>query len=375
MRRSVASPARCSLVLARFAGQAVSGQLRATHDCELLEDVAHVRLDGVDGDEEVLGDLAVCAAGRGELGHAALARIEPAGPALSVRCGAVERERHLHFEGWAIQALAESLDADLRVPLGPWPEQDLRAMLEVLDDAELRRRGLAALGRLEAARAAAGTAGPGELPDALGRLDAEFTALTGREPTRNHGRAYGARTLAYIDSMRDLDVTIGQGLLAELTPALAMIFEAARWYAGAINAIGKQVIADVIGPNAGVTLGPLVAPLLGTMMSLPAAIEGPIGELQDWVATLMRDPDLATLAARAAAIFADHQPAWRHGVYQSADIQFAADSADAIAAGDYRAVIADVHPGDNPLAQGLFAHRMPDPAAFDRAFTDEVGEN
>ena len=62
-------------------------------------------------------------------------------------------------------------------------------------------------------------------------------------------------------------------------------------------------------------------------VSLPSPIAETVRELQDRVATLLRDPDPATLAARAAAVFADHQPTWRHGVYQSADIQLAATSA------------------------------------------------
>ena len=43
----------------------------------------------------------------------------------------------------------------------------------------------------------------------------------GGEPSRNPGRAYGARTLAYVDCMRDLDVTLGPRCSSsDIAPAL-----------------------------------------------------------------------------------------------------------------------------------------------------------
>ena len=104
--------------------------------------------------------------------------------------------------------------------LGPRSEDELRAQLERHPDGALRARGLAALAALEAARDALARADRDALPAALAALDAEFVRLTGAAPTRNPGRAYGARTLAYVDCMRDLDVTLGPDLLAEIAPAL-----------------------------------------------------------------------------------------------------------------------------------------------------------
>ncbi len=71
---------------------------------------------------------------------------------------------------------------------------------------------------------------PESLAASLGALDATFVELTGREPVRNPGRAYGARTLSYVDCMRDLDVTLGPPLVAGMAPALRVLFEASRWY-------------------------------------------------------------------------------------------------------------------------------------------------
>jgi hypothetical protein len=56
-----------------------------------------------------------------------------------------------------------------------------------------------------------------------------------------------------------------------------------------------------------------------------------------------------------------HEPAWRWSAYHSADLQIAAADADAVRRGEFLIVLGDFHGGDNPLAQGLFAHRHPQP--------------
>lgn len=42
----------------------------------------------------------------------------------------------------------------------------------------------------------------------------------------------------------------------------------------------------------------------------------------------------------------------------------AARDVEAVAQGEWLAVVGDMHPGANPLVQGLFAHRHPDPRAM-----------
>ena len=75
----------------------------------------------------------------------------------------------------------------------------------------------------------------------------------------------------------------------------------------------------------------------------------------------------------AADAFADWTPAWHGSTYHSADLQIAAASAEAIARGDFLVVLGDFHGGDNPLDQGLFGLRHPDPAAMLRRIADEAG--
>jgi hypothetical protein len=91
------------------------------------------------------------------------------------------------------------------------------------------------------------------------------------------------------------------------------------------------------------------------------------------MAALIADPDGATLAARARALFADHRPAWPFACYQSVDVQIAAHDEQAIRDGDYLAVIGDLHPGSNPLLQGLFGNRHPSPARMGELLRHEAG--
>ncbi len=308
----------------------------------------------------------------GFFGPLAWGQIADDGPPLSARSGALIGQRAVHLEAWAVQALAERIDPGLRIATGPRAEDDLRAQLVAHPDAALREGGLAALDRLEAARDALAAAEPAALFEALAALDAVFVELTGCAPMRNHGRAYGARTLAYVDCVRDLDVTIGPQLLADMEPALQVILEAARWYCGQVNAIGRAVI-ERAAPGGRVAFMPVLIEVVRTLMMLPPQIAEEAAELRRRMGALLADPDPATIAARAVAMFADHRPAWRFAVSHSVDVQIAAADAAAVAAGDYLAVVGDVHPGNNPLMQGVFAHRHPDPAGMLAAFAADVG--
>jgi hypothetical protein len=294
---------------------------------------------------------------------------------LTLRAGELERERALHFEAWGIQSLAEALDPDLRIPTGPHAEQDLRMALEAHSDSATRTRGLEALARLEAARGNLAAAPPDSLRDALAELDATFVELTGREPVRNHGRAYGARTLVYIDCIRDLDMTLGGSLIDDITPGLHVLFEAGRWYSGQVQAFAREVIEQSLPPRGRGPFAPVLGRVLKTLMQQPREIDEVVAEMHHRLASLLSDPDPATIGPRATMAFAGHQPAWPTSVFQSVDLQLAARNQDAVTAGNYLAVVGDFHPGANPLVQGLFAHRHPNPPAMRSMIAAAAGTN
>jgi hypothetical protein len=309
----------------------------------------------------------------GFFGPLAWGRIADDGPPLSLRSDALVRERAVHLEAWGVQALAAGLDESLAIAAGPHTERELRTALEAHADALVRERGLAALDRLEAARDRVAAASPEELGDALAALDATFTELTGRDAVRNPGRAYGARTLAYVDCMRDLDMAIGPGLLAELAPALHLLFEAGRWYCGEVNAVGTEIVEGALPAGGSGPLMDVVAKVLPVLMQEPAGGAAVVAELERRMTALLADPDPATIGARAIEAFADHRPGWPPAVFQSVDVQIAARDQDAIASGDWLGIIGDVHPGAAPVIQGLFGHRAPDTDALVQTWAADVG--
>jgi Lantibiotic dehydratase, N terminus len=309
----------------------------------------------------------------GFFGPLAWGRIEDDGPPLHVRSGALVAERSVHLEAWPVQALARQLDDDLHVAAGQYADRELRETLERHADPVVRAEGLAALDRLEAARAQVEAAGPGDLRAALADLDAVFSELTGQEPVRNAGRAYGARTLCYVDCMRDVDVRLGPGLIADSAPALRVLFEASRWYSGAVHQVGERVVRAALPASGRGPLAPVLRDVVQQLMALPPELTGVVAELHHRIAELVSDPDPATIADRAAALFADHRPAWPHAVFNSTDLQLAARSPEAVQSGDYLAVVGDVHPGANPLMQGVFAHRYPGPGTLAERFVRVTG--
>jgi hypothetical protein len=208
---------------------------------------------------------------------------------------------------------------------------------------------------------------------ALEAFDVLLEELTGAPPAPSEDGAEGGRTPLYLDCLRDLDLDIGPALVAELAGSLPLMFEASRWWCGRSYALGNAILAEALaaGPDEQ-PLAPLVGPVLDALWQLPRHLQPEIPELRRRVAALLDGGDDETIAARGAAMFADHGPAWPFSVFQSADVQIAAADVEAIGAGDFLAVVGDFHPG-NPLIQSLFSSRFPGPESFRELFHADVG--
>src|SRR5215212_10104274 len=115
------------------------------------------------------------------------------GEAIAVRSGGLERERVVHLETWAVEAVAEAAGASLPLPMGPFPERALRPLLG--DPSRLER--------VESARDAVAAAPREEVAAALDGLDRVFEEVTGRPAARAEGDSGGGRTVTYLDCMRD----------------------------------------------------------------------------------------------------------------------------------------------------------------------------
>jgi hypothetical protein len=240
----------------------------------------------------------------GFFGPLAWGRLADDGPAIQARCGRLAAESTVHFEAWAIQALAEALDADLTVPVGPHSERDLRTQLE-RSRPDLRQRGLAALDRLERCRStAARAADPGALDKALGDLDRAFEELTGRPASRRPGQTYAARTLLYLDCMRDLDLTVGPALQDELAVTLPPLLAGARWYSGRVYEAARQIIGEAAASGTR-PLDCVLGAVLPALRHLPEKAAAANGDLQRRWSVLLANPDRATIASAGST------SAWR----------------------------------------------------------------
>src|SRR3954462_14862518 len=116
------------------------------------------------------------------------------GEAIAVRSGALQRDRVVHLETWAVEAVAAGGGVPAPLPMGPFPERALRPLLA----------DTSGLDRVERAREALAAAEGEQGPAPLDELDRVFEAVTGRAAARADTDSGGGRTVAYLDCMRDL---------------------------------------------------------------------------------------------------------------------------------------------------------------------------
>lgn len=304
----------------------------------------------------------------GFFGPLAWGTIRDDGPAVAFRSGDVVAEREVHFETWTVETLARRIGQGLVVPLQPWSEVDIRRQLEERGD----ERGVDLLDRLEAARTAVAAAdGVDALVRSLDEFDTTFEELTGEVPARGEDSAGGGRTPLYLDCMRDLDVQLGPAIVSELAGTMPVLLEASRWWNWRcfvhFRAILKKALDRGLGDG---RFEPLFDHLCDALWDLPRLLVPDMEEMQHrFVAVLAAGDDAA---ARARTAFADHGEGFPMSVFHSADVQIAGTSTSAIAAGDFVCVAGDFHSG-NPLSQGMFVDRFPDPDRMRAMFHADVG--
>jgi Lantibiotic dehydratase, N terminus len=310
----------------------------------------------------------------GFFGPLAWGEVRDEGPALAQRSRALVRERTVHLETWCLERFLQTVTDDPWLPLGPWPEDDARIRIESIADATARKHAATGLGRLEAAREHIAAASRDELGSALDEFDRVFEDTVGEPPVRTPELAGGGRTPLYMDAMRDLDVDLGPGLVAELAASLPPLLESSRWLCGRSFELGTALMMEAIGPGGGRRpLAPLFGKVFSALREMPRLFASEHDELQRRWAELLADPDRTTIGERARARFADFGPAWPISVFHSPDIQVAAADVDAVRRGDYLVVIGDYHPGTSPLGQGLFSYRHPDRQRFLETWGSDVG--
>ncbi|MGB8274298.1 MAG: lantibiotic dehydratase, partial [Alphaproteobacteria bacterium] len=267
---------------------------------------------------------------------------------------------------------------DLDVPVAPHPERRLRVILDGIGDAELRAHTIAALDTLENGLAKVAAAGDAEaLASALEELESAFTRLTRKEAVHHQGLVYAGRTLVYEDCRRDIALALGPETRARLAAPLSLVLQSARWYCGAVgerfDSVMRQAFAS-LGRAYGASV-PFTAfwhTVLEQRGALQFAVQQAAAELaKRWAALLAVPPEARGVDRRASqlkaavmAAFPAAGPGWTNARYHSPDIMIAAAGADAIARGDYRFVLGEIHTGCNMVMPPWVLELHPDPDAL-----------
>ena len=279
---------------------------------------------------------------------AGVGRVRGRGRRDRVRSGALERERVVHFETWAMEAVAARPAHDAAAD---GAVSRARRCAPRLAGTTRSRRSTGSRPRATRSRRRAGAT---TSPPRSTRSTASSRRSPAGPPSRAEGDSGGGRTVAYLDCMRDLDLTLGPAVLDELRASLPSVLAASRWWCGRVFARGARAARARSRTDA----GPL-APLLGAADGRGLRALGPDGRRAARAA--------APLGLGGRPAFADWTPrVARRRPTTRPTCRSPRASADAIARGDFLVVLGDFHGGDNPLAQGLFGLRHPDPAAMMR---------
>ncbi|MEU9129922.1 lantibiotic dehydratase [Kitasatospora sp. NPDC048540] len=274
------------------------------------------------------------------------------------------------------------LVCELPLSFGEFREQDLRDELAQVADAQARERALALLDEVLAARDAVGDAA-GDADAvllAMDRLDEVFERVTGQDPERRAGQAYGGRRVVYEDTVRDTEVALGADLLGELAAPLGLMLDSARWFVGRVGEAYAGRLTQVYerlrsrSADGEVTLNALLnamtPDLIYSFQDLAPPVAAVVPELQRRWAEILAVPDgvrrhhlsAADLADRVHELFPACEPPWSSAVHQCPDIMITSRDPQAIAAGEYEFVLGELHLAINTQDSRAGMSQFPDPA-------------
>lgn len=269
------------------------------------------------------------------------------------------------------------------------PERELRMRIERIGDDAVRSKCLQPLVELDAARnEVAAAAGDSEaLGAALSAMESTFTRITGQKATRHAGAMSAARCLVYEDCRRDIDVTIGSKMLSELGPALGLVLSSARFLTYEAAKAYDTAFRELFGSLAKRRNKPIL-PLADFWFAAERLFHGTKERPVDGVSRLVEESwgrilRVAFDAPRAdyrsedidAAVgetFAAPRPGWSLARHHSPDLMIGARNVEAIARGEYFAVLGELHAGTNTLDFALWAAQHPAPDELARAIGDDI---
>ncbi|BBC92008.1 lantibiotic dehydratase [Streptomyces griseofuscus] len=301
---------------------------------------------------------------------AVLARCDGVRPARSIAAELPDTDvpavlTDLVARRWVVQRL--------EIPADTHPDRALRAWLETVGAPEPRRRGLAALDRLERGRAAVAAATDVDtLVQALTALEQDFTELTDTAAVREKSASTApCRSLVYSDSRRSARARLGPGMLEALRP-LRLLMDSAAWLTSELAATVREEVRLVHDRLAAEGPVDLASFWFACLPALHGAARAKSAELQRkfaarWGRILAvpegaREVTVSTADIETAVRegFASGGDGWTTARYLSPDILIAAESTEAIERGDFTLVLGELHMASNTLGASLFTHQHPD---------------
>jgi hypothetical protein len=268
------------------------------------------------------------------------------------------------------------------VPVGVRSERWLRREVCSIGDPAARRRALAVLDELSAARDEVSRAAgdTGELLGALDLLEKTFERVTGRPASRRSGEAYAGRRIIYEETRRDVDVRLGHPLIDAMAAPLGLVLDSARWFTGHLAEAYLKRFEEIYerrrasSGDADVTLASLLSAatpdLAFSFRELAPLVAAAVPELQRrWAQALRLPPGARRHVVRSGEIadairrlFPRSAPRWSSAVHHCPDVMVAAPSAAAVDRGDFLLVLGELHLASNTLDwSALDLH--PNPAA------------
>ena len=264
----------------------------------------------------------------------------------------------------------------LELPVSPRPERDLRRFLDGVGDENARHQALEWLDSLEVARDwVRDSTSAGKLADALTSMDELFERITGAASSRYAGRSFSGRTLVYHDSSRDIDIVLGDDLVAATRP-LRLLSRAARWYCWRLGEEARDTLRDVYRRAVAEHGQPVDLPTIwfASVRALHSSIEASMRQIDQeftkkWAAIIpvpaethevcYHYDDLLPLVDE---VFAAPGPGWTGARYFCPDVMVSATDLNALRNGDFTLVLGEVHMAVNTMGKNCFVNQHPDKA-------------
>lgn len=279
---------------------------------------------------------------------------------------------------------------DFGLPLTLAAERTLHDRLAAIADDTVRERATGPVRRLAAARdALAAAEGPDAVTAALSTLEETFVAVTGRAARQKEGQTYAGRTLVHLESVRNAELTLGGPVLAALAP-LEPLLRSSRWLTGALADAYETALAELytdLAAEAGdgpVGFGELWFLAQGAVFGQHKPADAVVADFcRRWIdvfgleavpaSTRRLDLRLADVAAAAAAAFPAERPGWAMSRIHSPDVHLLADGPEALARGEFTAVLGELHIGWAALDTDFFRLGHPDPERLRAGLAADLG--